>query len=46
LLGGDHQHGDGKGEGGVDESFQPRHLYPAQAKSAELGQRIQISGHG
>ena len=42
LLRGDYQHRDCKCEGCVDESFQPRHLYAAQTKSAEPRQRIQV----
>src|SRR6266487_2922498 len=38
----DHQHCDREGERGVDKSFQPRHLNPAQPKSAEPRQPIQV----
>ena len=42
LLRGDHQHRDCEGKGGVYKSFQPRHLDPAQPKSAKPRQGGQV----
>ena len=42
LLAGDDQHGDGKGKGGIDESFEPGHLEPAQPEALEPRERIEI----
>src|SRR4029453_2497778 len=42
LLRGDHQHRNGKRERCVDESFQPRHLHPAQPKPVKPRQPIEV----
>src|SRR5436190_806753 len=42
LLRGDHQHRDGKRKRCIDESFEPRHLNPAQPKPVQPRQRIEV----
>ena len=42
LLRGDHQHRNRERERSIDESFQPRHLHPAQPKPVKPRQRIQV----
>jgi hypothetical protein len=42
LLRGDHQHRNRERKRGIDESFQPRHLHPAQPKPVKAWQRIEV----